>query len=366
MSTLLLNTRTAWEDFFSVTNPTKFNSITYTSRQTPSGTSVYVSNCLFNSITYKSGNGGALYSTSVTYLLIESSSFFSCRASGSGGAIYFTNSGGQCVLHEVCGFDCCSTSTSYGQFAYITVKNDVSSKNYINYSSFTRCVNEIGGYRVLDLYYGKIYCPSVNSSMNKCSGRSGIICQPFCDSNSVTGLLSYCSFTDNNNTVYSCVVLWTSGAKLEIKNCNIIRNIQGNLGIEGTISTNGNLKIEGSCILENIATYIFYQGSSSYTVTISNCTVDKFSSNRNIITQNTVTKSFILALNHMSTRNCNSNYDFIGTLTPIIIQSSACSNKQIPCSCAKFFYQPRPIETFSLISLFIFTFIPPFDSSNYW
>ena len=28
------------------------------------------------------------------------------------GAIYFYNTGGQCPLNEVCGYDCCSTNTS--------------------------------------------------------------------------------------------------------------------------------------------------------------------------------------------------------------------------------------------------------------
>jgi hypothetical protein len=129
--------RTVWSDYFTGT-PTIIQSNDYTSRPTLSGTSVYVLNCLFRSIKSES-DGGALSSTSVQYLLIESSSFFSCKTSdNNGGAIYFYNrDSGQCVLNEVCGYDCYSTYTSgnaYEQFARIDVYNSISSKNYVNYS----------------------------------------------------------------------------------------------------------------------------------------------------------------------------------------------------------------------------------------
>jgi hypothetical protein len=88
--------------------------------------------------------------------------------------------------------------------------------------------------------------------------------------------------------------------------------------------------IENSCILENIAPYIFYQGLS-YGITISNCTLDKTIYNQNLVIQNTVTKSFILALNHMSTRNCNAKYDSAGILTPITLHSSSSNKQKVYC-----------------------------------
>jgi predicted outer membrane repeat protein len=319
----LLNSKTAWNDFFPGTSPTNLPSQTYNYRPTPSGSNVYVLNCLFSSIT-STGNGGALYCTS-TYLLVESTSFFSCKTSGGyGGAIYFYNSGGQCVLHEVCGFDCCTTDSYYGHFVCSYVKNDISSKNYINYSSISRCVNN--NYKhTLWLNSGKIFCPSVNMSNNKCKGDL-VIYYFISYSNTVTCSFSYSSFADNYATNYNCLILWTSGAEYEIKSCNILRNTQGNLNCRGTIATCGNLKIMDSCILENVANYIFYQESSSYRITLSNCTLDKTTNNGYLITQNTVTKSFILALNHMSTQNCHAGYDVVGYLTPII-QTPSSSKK---------------------------------------
>jgi predicted outer membrane repeat protein len=312
---------------------------------------------LFSSIT-STGNGGALYcSTSVSYLLVESTSFFSCKTSGGdGGAIYFYNTNsGQCVLHEVCGYDCCTTDSSYCHFVHIYMKNDISSKNYFNYSSISHCVN-VNVWEMLSLVNGKIYFQSVNVSNNKCCGQL-VRCYPFTDSNSNTLSFSYSSFADNSVTNYLLFLLWTLGAKYEIKSCNIIRNSQVTVNSYGIISTNGNMMIEDSCILENKATPIFYQESSSYRITLSNCTVDSTSNNGYLITQNTVSKSFILALNHMSTQNCHAGYDAAGYLTPITPHPPS-SKKQIHCYTGqKYRFYLRNEDIISLISILIFNFI---------
>jgi hypothetical protein len=359
-----MSVKTAWDDYFTG-NPTLTQQKEFGTQQTPSATGVYVLNCLFKSITAGS-NGGALSCTSATEMLVESSSFFSIRTSGQhGGAIFFSNSGGQCVLNEVCGYDCHSTytSSSFGQFARINVYNVASSKNYVNYSSITRCINDItNSHRILFLCYGKNLCESVNISMNKCYYQTGFICEPFVDSNYVTGLLSYSSFVDNIATNSICIEFWRTGGNFEIKSCNILRNTQANPGTYGMIITIGNLMIKNSCILENNATYIYGQ-YSSYTITLSNCTVDLTSNNGKLLTQNTVTKSFILALNHMSTRNCHSGYDSVGVLTPITPHPPS-SNKQKVCyTCVLNFCQSRLRDFISLLGVFIINFIH-FDISN--
>jgi hypothetical protein len=234
--------RTAWDDYFPGTSPTTpLSPNEYNERNALSGTYVYVSNCLFSRCTSTS-SGGALNCNSVTYLLVESSSFFSCKTSSSSGAIYMSGSC-QFVLHRVCGNDCCTSSSSYCQFVYTSIKNDASSKNYINYSSIARCVNELSNsWCTLYLWNGKICCPSINSSNNKCGERSGISCAPFADSSSVICSFSYSSFADNNAT-YNCIWLNTGGAKYEIKCCNILRNTQVDLNSVGTIRTAENLRI---------------------------------------------------------------------------------------------------------------------------
>jgi hypothetical protein len=352
----------AWNDYFTPTATTTVGPGKFSSTQTLSDTNVYVLNCLCSGC-ISSSNGGAIYCTS-TNLLVESSSFLSCRTgSNNGGAIFFQNTGsGQCVLYGLCGYDCCSTYTggnSHGQFARIDVYNVASSKNYVNYTSNTRCVNEnTNSYDPLCLVYGKILCSSINISMNKCYYRSAIYCYPFTESSSIICSLSYSSFADNVASKHYCIVLNKGDAKYEIKCCNILRNTQVELGSYGTIYTNGNLIIKDSCIFENTANNIFYQGSSSYTITLSNCTVDKATCNQNLNTQNTVTKSFIHGLNHISTQNCPSEYDSAGTLTAIPYFSYP--TKKLFCYTMKMcLCQARISDFFSLHCLFIFTFIHP-------
>jgi hypothetical protein len=359
---LLQHFRTAWNDHFPGTNSPNYNSQTYTSRQNPSVTSLYVSNCLFGSIT-SSSPGSALCCTSVTYFLVESTSFFSCKTSSNNyGAIYFQNSGGQSVLYEVCAYDCCTTGGGYShQFALIIVGKVAINKNYVNYSSISRCVSDKSdSWHILGLSCGKTFCPSVNLSLNKCGYNSAIGCWPTVDSNYVTGSLTYSSFADNNAVTANFFWLNSGGVKSEIKSCNILRNTQGDLDLYGTIYSNEKLIISDSCILENEATYIFYQYSSSYTITLSNCTVDKATNNQNLIIQNIITKSFILALNHMYNLICRAEYDSAGYLTPII-QTPSPSKKQNHCrTCGNFILQLRLTDIFSLISIFILNFINPY------
>jgi hypothetical protein len=350
----------AWGDYFTATPVTTFGPGLYDSRQTPSASNVHVLDCLFNTINSGS-EGGAIYCTS-NYLLIESSSFFTCKSSsGYGGAIRFLNTNnGECVLHGVCGNNCNSGSGTDGQFACVYVRDTASSKNFVNYSSISRCVNEMSGtYKILRHDYGKIYYQSTNISMNKCYYRSAIFGYPYTDSSSVTCSLLYSTFADNHAIGYNCIRFNNNGAKYEIRCCNIIRNTQGSLGSDGTIYLRGNLiAFEGSCILENTANYIFYSTSSSYTYTLSNCTVDKTTSNQNLKIQNTVTKSFILALHHMSTRNCHSEYDSAGTLTAIPHVSHT-TKKMFCYTCEKYHHQARISDFFSLSWVLMIAFIHP-------
>jgi hypothetical protein len=357
--------RSAWNDYFSGTSqPQVINQ--QTTRQTPSNQCVHILNCLFQSITSTSNGGAVSCGTSVTYLLVELTSFFSCKTSGSyGGAICFYNmNNGQSVLHTVCGNDC-NSGTSWGQQICIVLYNNALTKNYVNYSSFSRCLNEQRN-EVLSIYYGKVCCPSINVSMNRCNCFSGVFFESFKDSSSVTCSLSFSSIADNSAVSYTCILIGSTREKSEIKSCNILRNTQGSLNSYGIYYIYRNLVIENSCILENTATNIFYQSSSSYTITLSNCTVDSTSNNGYLTTRNTVTKSFILALNHMSTHNCHSKYDSAGYLTPVI-QTPSSSKKQRPyCSCERLFNWCPQVNFISLSSVFIFNFIHPSSSINFW
>jgi hypothetical protein len=236
------------------------------------------------------------------------------------------------------------------------VNNGVSSKNYVNYSSVVRCVNERSNPRfVLWLNQGKICCPSINLSMNKCVYYTIIYFLPFMGSNSVTCLISHSSFTDNIATQHTCFHIRSYGAKCEMKSCNILRNTQGSIDSYGIIYTYDKLVIKDSCILENRANRIFHQ--NSLPITLSNCTVDSTSNNGYLTIQNTVTKSFILGLNHMSTRNCYAEYDSAGYLTPIIQTPTSTKKHKYYYSCGNSFNQCQLRDFVSLICVFIFNFI---------
>jgi hypothetical protein len=344
----------SWNDYFSGTSVQTILSGELKARQNPSVSSVYVLNCLFNKFT--SGNhGGALYCTSVTSLHIESSSFFSCKTSNDrGGAIYFANGNSQCVLYGVCSYDCCSTyaGSNWYQFAFIQVNNGTSSKNYINYSSISRCVNErLDSHYLMRLDNGNICCPSINISMNKCYRHSGILTYPFTNSSSVTSSMSHSSFVNNTSSESICIYFHRTDSNHEMKCCNILRNIMYT-DSNGLIYSNTNSMIKDSCILENTATPIFYI-PSSYTITLSNCTVDKTTNNGYLTTQNTITKSFIHGLNHISTQNCNAEYDSIGTLSVAPFVSNP--TKKVfcrTCNC-----QGRISISYLIVWLLLFTFI---------
>jgi hypothetical protein len=364
-----MHSSTEGSDEFTGT-PAYLHSNLYEKSQTLSDASVYVLNWLVRSISSGS-HGGGLSCTSVQFLLVESTSFFSCRTSNYyGGAIYYVNTNnGQCVLREVCAYDCCSTYTggsSHGQFSYIYVYNVASSKNYVIYSSIARCVNENSNSRyTMRHLYGNFFWPSVNVSMNKCGDRSGAFCVPFADSNSYIYSLTYSTFADNIAMGYTCIGLWTTGAKYEMKYCNILRNTQSSTS-EGIIYTYDRLIIKDSCLLGNTGPNIYRVKSSSFTITLSNCTFDSTSNNGCLTIQNTITKSFILALNHISTQNCHSDYDSAGYLTPII-QTPSPSIKQIHCrTYGNFFQLPRTREVALLFSLLIFNFIYPYAFSGPW
>jgi hypothetical protein len=347
-----MHTRAAWNDYFTG-SPTLLQSKEYVINQTLSDEGVYILNCLFK-FTTSTNNGGALSCTSVVYMLIESSSFFSCTTSGNrGGAIHFSYVESQCVLYAVCAFGCYSTYTDYTshQFSYIQVKSNTSNKNYINYSSISQCVNENPKSRYTFCHdFGKVCFSSINSSLNKCGFYSGVCLCPSKDSSSITSSMLYSTFADNTTYNYTCIWFNMGGANYEIKYCNIIRNTQVSSSY-GTIYPHGNLIIEDSCILENNATVIFYLSSPTYTITISNCTVDKTTNNGNMTIQNTATKSFIHALNHMSTRNCASEYDSAGYLTAIPANKLFCYTfKMNQC-------QVRISDFFSLNWVFMFAFI---------
>jgi hypothetical protein len=295
-------------------NPTPYTAPTYTDKRIDiSVTNAYVYNCLFRSLT-NSNDGGALYcSSSVNKLLVEQSSFISCRTtSGSGGGVLFYNMGkGECVLSRICGFDC--SATVYGQFARIITRTGINYKDHVNDTSLTHSlVMSSNIIYTLDLNYGNTLCPSVNITNNVCRSQTALYCYP---SSSDTGCVSYSSIVNNTANDYNCIYLTNSGSSHYIDTCNILNNKQASSSY-GTIYAYANLLIKDSCILgNNIGKTVFYQNYASAKITISNCTIDNYMSSGSVVFTKIPESSFIHALSHIATQSCDSYFDSYGTLT---------------------------------------------------
>jgi hypothetical protein len=321
-----------FSDFYGsgYSNVNHFTGPEYVSPQTPTSNYVYVHDCVFRSCT-SSSNGGALYCYSgnnVIKLLVGRTSFTSCRTSGqNGGAIYFdSQTSGECILNKICGFDCLSTYSipySNGQFAYALTKSDVTFKNHVNDSSFTR-TSKVGTYSsyTLRLDYGNILYPSVNMTNNECWHCSALCCYATASATSNTVFVSYSSIVNNTaNGDSICIAFSSNSISTQLMDtCNVLNNKQTSYRY-GIIYANANLLIKDSCILGNDKNKnIFHEYHASCKITISNCTIDDdiFTNGRyygSVTVNKTIENSFINALLHISTRNCDSYFDSYGTLS---------------------------------------------------
>jgi hypothetical protein len=357
--------KTTFDDFYGPgnTNIKEYTGTKYTGRIATTDQNVYVHDCFFQSCS-SSSDGGALNCGSTIYkLLVDQASFISCRTSSTkGGAILFeSTTNGQCILSRVCGFDCSSTHTgsnSWGQFVYMTVKNDVTFKNYVNDSSFTHSSNTIiDSYEALRPQYGSVLWPSVNITNNVCYYFTAFLCHPTTGTGSPvseTFCISFSSFVnntaDNNNVMYHT----NSASSHRIDTCNIIGNKQ--TGSSGIIYSSANLHIKDSCIIGN-ENRVFY--ASSKTITISNCTIDDdiFTSGRcygSVTVNKTISKSFINALSHIATQRCDSYFDSYGTLTVEPKVPSRTIRCLISFNCK---YQTNDLIRYMQL-IFLLTFLP--------
>lgn len=290
---------------------TKFNQ-----RQSLGNGNIYIYCCEFNDCAAGSQNGGAICvsSSSSTKLLVEKTLFFRCKTttSGEGGAIYF-GSEGNCVISQVCGNECSTPENR--PFSYVDCTNGAQYKNDILDSSISLSTSSY--FQAISNWDGKIEYNGLNSSFNTCGYNTacGVWTSRASD---VTGTISFCSFI--NNTATTCrILIIGNNANNMMKSCNVIKNEQKDKSNSGIIHSDGVLEIKDSCILENIATYELYGGSSTNTITVYNCTLDpNINSKKNnyVTIASTVSNSFILALVHLSTGNCEAKFDSVGSLSP--------------------------------------------------
>jgi hypothetical protein len=285
---------------------------------------VYVCDSVFHYCS-SSSDGGAIYcSNSVYNLLVERSSFISCRALNTfGGGICFRNqNNGQCALNKICGFNCSviSSNETWGQCARMSAKDDVKAINHVNDSSISHSLKtSTYQHNVLSNGNGNITCPSVNITNNECYCNTAYYSWPRSSTSSHTCCLSYGSIVNNTSiTSYSCIWLSNPDSIQRIDTCNILNNQQTDPS-SGTIYSRAKLLIKDSCILGNSkVNLVVYQ--SSHSMTMSNCTIDNdiISNKRytgNVEFDKPVESAFINALSHIITQHCDSYFDSYWTLT---------------------------------------------------
>ena len=293
----------------------------------------YVANCNFHDITSDSRGGAIGCSTSsesstiVARLLIEETTFTTCKTTNiKGGGIFFNNGyTGECVIFRTCAFDCSSTNSSNslgGQYAYIITNNEATCKNEVNETTITGIKKQASAYPhyALRLQYSNIICSSVNITNNECCYYTALYCCPNYDASAFTCCIIYTSIVNNSaNGGYGCILLCTAFSRHLIFTSNIINNKQST-NVVATILTYVNLFINESCIIgNNEGRRVFYEDGNSCQITITNCTLDS-----DIITKTRYSGTFIIlsskeynfinGLRHIVTENCESLLDPQGLL----------------------------------------------------
>jgi hypothetical protein len=342
-------------------NPTNYTRIEYGgTRLTPSANNVYVYDCFFHDFSYSSNGGALSCSNSVYKLLIEQSSFFSCKTSGGhGGGVYFDCSGNyESVISKICGFGC--SCSGCGTCAFIRLYNSANYKNHVNDSSLTQSLkNGKSPYDSIYLCSDNMLIPSGNFTNNECSSSPAFCCDSTRSSTSETCIISYCSIVNNTaNGGNMCVRLYNTGSTHRIDTCNIINNKQTSTSY-GTIYASANILIKDSCILgNNDGNTVFYVGYSSCKITVSNCTVDnnRYTGAGSVIFTKSAQCSFIHALSHIVTRSCDSNFDSYGTLTAKPNIPSRSSRFLISCN-----YKRTMIDGLMIIQLLFLLAMLPSD-----
>ena len=150
--------------------------------------------------------------------------------------------------------------------------------------------------------------------------------------------------------------------------CNVLNNKQTESSY-GIIYANANLLIKDSCILGNDKNKnVFYEDHSSCKITISNCTIDDdiFTNGRyyrSVTVNKTIENSFINALSHIATRNCDSYFDPYGTLTARQIVPSRNSRYLM-----SYIYKNPMIDPLLKFQFMFLLTVLPFDpaSDNYF
>ena len=284
-------------------------------QRTYSNININLINCYFQRTTIFIGENTDVYSksgsiifcyNSNSFLNINECIFYNCGCSGYGGAIFFYGSESNLgsIINKICAYNC--FTNLFGQFCYISVKDNTNYKNNFNFSSILKCNNNISfGYQSIRLRNGDQEINSINLTFNECLQTSGIL---FEASNK---LIFQYSTIFNNSVKNSHILHFETYASINIiSNCNIINNFSPSKGVCYCIGNNYYFQY---CYFNNNFNQIFFV--FSYTVYLENSIIIHFlnpifSGSGNSITTfsnsifNINTNIPKISLNHLNTFFC--------------------------------------------------------------
>jgi len=267
----------------------------------------YVKNSRFAFLVSTTGNGGAIYVSSVAInILIEKTLFYSCSVPSGyhGGGIYFKSSTGASFLSEVCGFNCSdisSTRTHGAHFGFI--ETSPTKINKIVMSSLSKCPAVYnGGDLVLYLSNGIQEVENFNTSHNRCRYYSGIYinqCQ--------THTSKYCTISHNYVQTGICIEIYYSSNSVNMSRYNIIGNNSPSNAVVWI--NNGQVFLHNSIFVDNLNTIIHvYSGK----MVIIDCNIihSGYSPGAGQVLINCTTTGYVtfIPIYHYQTRGCDSNF----------------------------------------------------------
>jgi len=178
--------------------------------------------CIFANLHDTSGSGGAVYvSNTGTRLLIENSEIIDCSAKTHGGAIYAKTS--YVVLLKTCGRSCTGTivTGAYGQFLHVS---SLGGDTLVSYVTLIGCSCQNNRFGLIYATGGFQKISNYNSTKNNIYEYSG-----FDFGRSAKSLtVEFSAFVDNYEAYSICLGFWSKPNPARY--LNIIRNTQGTTG----------------------------------------------------------------------------------------------------------------------------------------
>lgn len=250
-----------------------------------------VMDCLFKRLSSYSDYGGVICLRDKSNLTLSDSSFYNCRSSNHGGAVYFYAM--NALVERCCGNNCRGND---GHFIYLySIANAHLLK--MVHVSVLKSNNETTGQSALYFLQGNQRCYGSNSSKNLANVASGII---FFSPYSLD--CSYCTFSDNNAKAYMTLYVYGNSMN-NLSYCCFTNNSTPSLGI--VYINYAYLVIKDSVFINNIGV-LFHVAAHS--ITLSNVYYGHQGTlSSGTVVSGSICEPFTLALEHYATFYCDAS-----------------------------------------------------------